>query len=103
MTVHLGYPIYFVKILGVAKLLGAAALLYPGLRRLKEWAFAGFTFDLLGAFYSHLSSGDSLGIALVPIAFLALLAVVYASLRRLEVEPRKRQSVRRELRLRPAH
>lgn len=99
---HLGYPIYFIKILGIAKLLGVAALLYPGLPLLKEWAFAGFTFDLVGAFLSHLSSGDSLWIALVPLAFLALLAAAYASWKRLEVEPRSHPSARRGWRLGPA-
>jgi hypothetical protein len=83
---HLGYPVYFAKILGVAKCLGAAALLYPGLPRLKEWAYAGFTFDLIGAFVSHLSSGDSIVIALVPIAFLALLMVSYWSWRQLAAD-----------------
>jgi DoxX-like family len=74
---HLGYPLYFMKILGTAKLLGVAALLYPGFPRLKEWAYAGFTFDLIGAFCSHLASGDPIYIALVPIGFLALLAISY--------------------------
>jgi hypothetical protein len=49
----LGYPEYMLTILGVAKLTGVAALLAPGLPRLKEWAYAGFTFDLLGATASH--------------------------------------------------
>ena len=50
---RLGYPEYLALILGVAKLLGVAAVLLPGLRRLKEWAYAGFAFDLLGALASH--------------------------------------------------
>jgi hypothetical protein len=50
---RLGYPSYLALILGVAKLLGVVVLLAPGLRRLKEWAYAGFTFDLLGALASH--------------------------------------------------
>lgn len=83
MTVHLGYPLYFVMILGVAKLLGAAALIVGRPRRLKEWAYAGLTFDLLGAFVSHLSVGDPLlTVALIPIAFLVLLAISYATWRR---------------------
>ena len=53
MTVHLGYPMYFLKFLGVAKLLGVAALLVNRQVRLKEWAYAGFTFDLIGAFASR--------------------------------------------------
>lgn len=49
----LGYPLYLMTILGVAKLLGIVALLLPGCRLLKEWAYAGFTFDLLGAAASY--------------------------------------------------
>ena len=44
----LGYPDYLMTILGVAKMLGVIALLIPGVPLLKEWAYAGFTFDLLG-------------------------------------------------------
>ena len=50
---RLGYPWYLALILGVAKLFGVVVLLLPGLRRLKEWAYAGFAFDLLGALASH--------------------------------------------------
>jgi uncharacterized membrane protein YphA (DoxX/SURF4 family) len=92
---HLGYPPYFSKILGVAKVLGVAALLYPAWPRLKEWAYAGFTFDVIGAFVSHLSSGDSLTIALVPIGFLALLVVSYWSWRKLGIDATTRASERR--------
>jgi uncharacterized membrane protein YphA (DoxX/SURF4 family) len=55
---HLGYPPYLLVFLGTAKILGVAAVLLPGLQRLKEWAFAGLTFDVTGALYSHLSVGD---------------------------------------------
>jgi uncharacterized membrane protein YphA (DoxX/SURF4 family) len=82
MTVHLGYPMYFLTILGVAKLLGCAALLVNRPVRLKEWAYAGFTFDLLGAFLSHMAVDDPLSRALIPIGFLVLLAVSYAAWRR---------------------
>ena len=44
----LGYPVYLMTILGVAKILGVIALLIPKTPLLKEWAYAGFTFDLLG-------------------------------------------------------
>jgi hypothetical protein len=55
---HLGYPTYLLPFIGVAKTLGIIAVLVPGFRLLKEWAYAGLVFDLIGALYSHLSVGD---------------------------------------------
>jgi hypothetical protein len=55
---HLGYPTYLLPFLGIAKTLAVIAILAPGVRWLKEWAYAGLVFDLIGAFYSHLSVGD---------------------------------------------
>jgi len=55
---HLGYPTYLLLFVGTAKTLGVAAVLAPGFRRIKEWAFAGLTFDVSGALYSHVSVGD---------------------------------------------
>ena len=54
---RLGYPLYFLVILGTWKLLGAVALVIPGFPRLKEWAYAGVIFDLTGAVASLLASG----------------------------------------------
>jgi hypothetical protein len=54
----LGYPDSFRVLIGVAKLLGSAALLLPRRTMLREWAYAGFVFDLLGAIVAHLSHGD---------------------------------------------
>lgn len=51
---HLGYPDYIIPFLGVAKILGAIAIVIPGYRRLKEWAYAGLFFDLVGAAYSSI-------------------------------------------------
>ena len=50
----LGYPEYLLPFLGVAKLCGCIAILVPRLDRLKEWAYAGIVFDLVGAIYSAL-------------------------------------------------
>jgi len=69
----LGYPAYFLRLLGVAKLLGVAALLLPGRPLLKEWAYAGFTFDLLAALASHLATGTATH---APPALLALVLVL---------------------------
>jgi hypothetical protein len=52
ITTTLGYPQYIIPFLGVAKILGALAILVPGFPRLKEWAYAGLFFDMAGATYS---------------------------------------------------
>ena len=67
---HLGYPTYLLPFLGIAKLLGLAAILIPGFPRVKEWAYAGLTFDLAGAMYSTIAVGDpASGLALFLIGF----------------------------------
>src|SRR5215216_2591584 len=71
---HLGYPRYLLPFIGVAKILGAAAILQPRFPRLKEWAYAGITFDLIGAIYSHLSVGDPIQFLIPPILGLTLVA-----------------------------
>ena len=58
LIVSLGYPIYFLTILGVWKILGVIAILAPRFRLLKEWAYAGFFFAMTGALVSHLAAGD---------------------------------------------
>lgn len=63
----LGYPVYFMTILGTWKVLGALALLAPKLPRLKEWAYAGITFGMTGAFFSHLFAGDPIAKAIPPL------------------------------------
>ena len=55
---HLGYPIYFITLLGVWKILGVAALLIPKFPLLKEWTYAGFFFAMSGAAFSHIASGS---------------------------------------------
>ena len=57
---RLGYPVYFMTLIGVWKILGVAAVLIPKFRRLKEWAYAGFFFAMSGAAISHIVSGDSM-------------------------------------------
>lgn len=57
MMKMLGYPFNVLVLLAVAKILGTIALLVPGFPRLKEWAYAGFTFDLIGATYAMYKAG----------------------------------------------
>jgi hypothetical protein len=73
----LGYPAYVCSILGVAKLLAVAALLYPRAHLLREWAYAGVTFDALGAFFSHVAVHDAPGATAAPLLFLAFAVVSY--------------------------
>jgi uncharacterized membrane protein len=75
--VRLGYPVYLLKILGTAKLLGAIAILQGRFRTLKEWAYAGYTFNLLGASASHALHGDPFVKVLAPIIILAFVLVSY--------------------------
>jgi hypothetical protein len=51
---QLGYPVYFIPFIGVAKVLGSAAILIPNFKKIKEWAYAGLFFDLIGAVYSNI-------------------------------------------------
>jgi uncharacterized membrane protein YphA (DoxX/SURF4 family) len=74
---HLGYPIYLSPFLGIAKILGAIAILVPGFPRIKEWAYAGFVFDLGGAMYSFISIGDPASAWLPLLIGFALIATSY--------------------------
>jgi len=75
---HLGYPLYFASILGFWKLAGAIAIVTPGLPRLKEWAYAGFFFNLTAAAASHAAAGDSAADVIAPLGFLALVLASWA-------------------------
>lgn len=79
----LGYPLYFVTILGFWKVLGAIAILVPGFPRLKEWAYAGIFFDLTGAAASSAAVGGYGAYAFHVLAplFLAVLLVASWALR----------------------
>lgn len=74
---HLGYPAYLLPFIGVAKILGVAAVLVPGFPRLKEWAYAGLVFDLVGALYSHIAVGDPPGSWAFPVIGLLLVLGSY--------------------------
>lgn len=72
---RLGYPAYFLSILGVSKILGVVAVLIPRFPLLKEWAYAGFVFTMVGAIWSHLVTGSPINEIFPPFLLLALTTV----------------------------
>jgi len=74
-SITLGYPLYFLTIIGVWKLLGVIAILIPKFPLLKEWAYAGFFFAMTGAIVSHLAVGDELKEYFGPTLLLILIIV----------------------------
>jgi uncharacterized membrane protein YphA (DoxX/SURF4 family) len=76
LVTHLGYPSYFLVLLGTWKVLGAVALLVPRRALLKEWAYAGVLFTYTGAIVSHLTTGYDLAelVLLVPLAALTVVS-----------------------------
>lgn len=75
---RIGYPAYFMVLIGAWKLAAAIAIVLPGLPRLKEWAYAGITFLLTGAFVSHLAGGDPIGEAIPPLFVLVIALASWA-------------------------
>ena len=73
---RVGYPQQLRILLGIAKPLGAIALLLPGIPRLKEWAYAGFTFAWIAACVAHYLANEK-SEAVMPLVLLVLLAVSY--------------------------
>jgi hypothetical protein len=73
---RVGYPQQLRIILGIVKPLGAIALLIPGYVRLKEWAYAGFTYAWVCAFFAHYLAGEK-SEAIFPVVLLVLLCVSY--------------------------
>ncbi|HTF27924.1 MAG TPA: DoxX family protein [Flavitalea sp.] len=55
---HLGYPGYLAPFLGVARILGLIAIFTPKYPRIREWAYAGLAFDVIGAIYSQIATGQ---------------------------------------------
>ncbi len=72
----LGYPLYFIRFIGIAKIIGAIAILIPQFRRIKEWAYAGLFFDLFAAGVSiYATSKDIFGIVFM----IAIIGVLFLS------------------------
>src|SRR5690349_17210769 len=72
MMNRLGYPLYFLTILGIWKILGVIAVLIPRFPLLKEWAYAGFFFAMSGAVFSRLAMGDEAKEYFGPVLLLVL-------------------------------
>ncbi len=75
---HMGYPLYFIRFISVAKVLGAVAILLPMIpQRVKEWAYFGFFVDLTGAIYSFAALGDPISGWALMFVFIAVLILAY--------------------------
>ncbi len=79
---HLGYPLYLLTILGVAKILGAIGILQRFSPTLREWAYAGIVIDIVGAIASMAAVGDSFGMYVPAIIFLIVVAIYYYTMRK---------------------
>jgi hypothetical protein len=74
---HLGYPIYIMGITGVFKILGAVAIAQNSFKTIKEWAFAGFFINFVGAFASRAFVGDGIDLLIFPLIILAVMFILY--------------------------
>src|SRR3954471_2975960 len=75
---RLGYPSYIIPALGLGKVLAILAILWPGFPRLKEWAYAGILFNMLGAIVSHVACADGAWITAVTVAIAAITLASWA-------------------------
>jgi uncharacterized membrane protein len=75
--VELGYPIYFIPFIGVVKVLGVLAILLPISAKIKEWAYAGLVFDLIGATFSIIAIGKPDWMFMILPLFLAIGSYVF--------------------------
>ena len=81
--VYLGYPLYLNTILGIAKVLGSIALIQTKWKTIKEWAYAGFTIDIVGAGASFAFVGAGVSAQLIPLICLIVLFVSYGMWKKL--------------------
>jgi DoxX-like family len=75
---RLGYPSYIIPALGLGKVLAILAILWPGVPRLKEWAYAGIFFNMMGALVSHVARNDAAWIIVVSVAIAAITLASWA-------------------------
>lgn len=94
-TKPLGYPDYFAYTLIICKVLGVLAISYPKTPgKLKEWAYAGLTFNLIFAFISHACVDKNIGFMLMPLVVLGILAVSYVYNNRIQW---RRQTIKQSM------
>ncbi|WP_293307203.1 DoxX family protein [Pedobacter sp. UBA5917] len=74
---HLGYPMYLLIIVGIAKLLGAISILQNKYTTIKEWAYAGFAINFIGAFASRAFIGDGISLLIPPLVALCIMFIPY--------------------------
>ncbi|MBE5319059.1 DoxX family protein [Pedobacter sp. MR2016-19] len=74
---HLGYPMYLLIIVGIAKLLGAVSILQNKYTAIKEWAYAGFAINFIGAFASRAFVGDGVSLLIPPLVALVMMFIPY--------------------------
>ncbi len=86
MKDHLGFPNYFTFFIGVAKILGSLVILIPGLKTLKEWAYAGLVFDLAGAIYSVISVDGFQPQMLIMLIWVVLFVLSYVFYRKTSIQ-----------------
>jgi len=86
MKDHLGFPNYFTFFIGIAKILGSLVILIPGLKTLKEWAYAGLFFDLVGAIYSVISVDGFQPQMLIMLIWVVLFVLSYVFYRKTSVQ-----------------
>jgi hypothetical protein len=82
ITTDLGYPLYIIPFLGIAKVLGVIGILVPVPPRLKEWAYAGLFFDLVGAMYSGIADNGFDPMMLTMIVPFAIMGLSYGAYHR---------------------
>lgn len=75
LIIRLGYPVYFLTILGICKILGVIAVLVPKFPLLKEWAYAGFFFAMSGAVFSHIAVSHPVNEIFPPLLLLTLTVI----------------------------
>ncbi|MCX2493758.1 DoxX family protein [Pedobacter sp. PF22-3] len=74
---HLGYPMYMLIIVGISKLLGAVSILQNKYTAIKEWAYAGFAINFIGAFASRAFVGDGISLLIPPLVALIMMFIPY--------------------------